>query len=60
MIYKKLRARLIFFKRGLCSSLDKYEKEYIESYQELNVIRKELTEIAKKIPKSHNKKCNRK
>jgi len=35
-----------FFKRGLYSSLDKYEKEYIESCQELDVIRKELTNLA--------------
>ena len=48
---QEVKSEVNFFKRGLFSSLDKYEKQYIESYQELNVIRKELTEIAKKIPK---------
>ena len=38
-----------FFKRGLFSSLDKYEKQYIESNQELDIIRKELIEIGKTI-----------
>ena len=38
-----------FFKRGLFTSLDKYEKQYIESNQELDIIRKKLTDIGKTI-----------
>ena len=44
-----VKSKVNFFKRGLYSNIDKQEKKYIESYQELNIIRNCLTEIAVKV-----------
>ena len=46
---QEVQSETNFFKRGLFSSLDKYEKQYIESNQELDIIRKELIDIGKTI-----------
>tara|TARA_B100000575_G_C23141558_1_gene664454 strand:- start:3603 stop:6623 length:3021 start_codon:yes stop_codon:yes gene_type:complete len=46
-----VKSEINFFNRGLFPSLDKQEKLYIESCQELETIRKNLTEIAITVPK---------
>ena len=46
-----VKSEINFFNRGLFPSLDKQEKLYIESCQELETIRKKLTEIAVTVPK---------
>ena len=46
-----VKSKINFFNRGLFPSLDKQEKLYIESCQELETIRKKLTEIAVTVPK---------
>jgi len=53
---QEVQSEINFFNRGVYPSIDNYEKKYIESYQELNVIRKELIEKAKKIKGVSNKK----
>ena len=46
-----VKSEINFFNRGLFSSLDKQEKLYIESCQELEIIRKKISQIAITVPK---------
>ena len=53
---QEVQSETNFFKRGLFPSLDKYEKKYIESNQELNIIRKKLIDVGKSIKGVSTKK----